>query len=60
MDGDVWVHRPWWKVAINTVLRRLQYGRPACWLVYSKTTVDGEPPAVLGYGFGLIPMRWHS
>ena len=55
-DGS-WNHRPWWKVAINTVLRLVQRGRPTNWLVYTRSTVDGEPPAVLGYGFGRIPMR---
>lgn len=54
---DGWRHAPWWKRAINTVLRALQRGRPVAWLVYTRCTIDGDPPAVLGYGFGRIPMR---
>lgn len=52
-DGR-WLHRPWWKVAINTVLRRLQPGVERKWVVYTVTSVDGDPPVVHGYGFGRI------
>jgi hypothetical protein len=57
-QGDTWVHRPWWKAIINTALRWLQEGRSPCWLVYTRTTESGDPPSVLGYGFGRITMRW--
>lgn len=54
-DGD-WLHRPWWKVAINTVLRAIQ-PRTRAYLIYTKCDDDTEPPTVLGYGFGLIKMK---
>ena len=48
-----WRHRPWFKVAINTVLRLVQTRRrPARLLVLATIcTDDGEPPRVLGYRF---------
>ena len=52
-DGG-WMHRPWWKVLINTPLRLLQYGRSYRWLVYTRSTAVGTPPKVLSYGFGPI------
>jgi len=54
-----WVHRPWWKRAINTALRAVQHGRPRMLLVYSKTVADdnGRPLWCYGYGFGWIGMR---
>lgn len=53
-DDGRWLHRPWWKVAINTVLRALQPRRRWKWVLYTRTTRDGDPPTVLGYGFGRI------
>ncbi len=52
-----WVHRPWWKVAINTVLRAFQ-PQLRKWLVYSVTDDSTTPPTVLGYGFGPIMHKW--
>ncbi len=52
------MHRPWWKVAINTVLRWLQPHTPRKLVVYTRCTdcEDGSdsPPRVLGYGFGRV------
>ncbi len=52
-----WRHAPWWKRAINTVLRTLQprSGRPV--LVYTIADVNApasEPPRVIAYGIGRI------
>jgi hypothetical protein len=55
--GDQWLHRPWWKVAMNTVLRALQPRAARKWVVYTSTTTDGDPPRVLGYGFGRVLHR---
>jgi hypothetical protein len=54
-DGT-WRHAPWWKVAINTVLRWLQPRARWKWVVYTECAdTDGDgPPRVLGYGFGPI------
>lgn len=46
------VHRPWWKVAINTPLRALQGRRP--WLVAS--VFDVETGRLLGYTFAQIAL----
>ena len=53
-----WLHRPWWKVAINGLLRRLQPHTPNKWVVYTVCTTPDDPdeaPAVLTYGIGPIP-----
>ena len=55
--GDRWLHRPWFKVLINTVLRWLQPGVSRKFVLYSITTEDGDPPRVLGYGFGRVLHR---
>jgi hypothetical protein len=55
-DGS-WNHRPWWKVAINTVLRWFQPFTDRKWVVYTVSTEGGEPPTTLGYGFGRILHR---
>ena len=53
VDG-AWLHRPWWKVAINTVLRAVQPQRRK-WLIYSRCFGGGvEPPICVGYGFGRV------
>ena len=64
-----WNHRPWWKVAINTVLRLLQPWVRRKWVIYTRTSqwipvsIEGgrfssagppDHPKVLGYGFGRI------
>ena len=54
LSGGRWLHRPWWKVAVNTILRWLQPGIVCKWVVYTRTTIDGDPPRVLGYGFGRV------
>ena len=52
-----WNHRPWWKVAINTILRLLQRG-PVKWVIYTETPAidpaDPNPPKVIRYGFGQV------
>ena len=58
--GGRWLHRPWWKVAINTVLRAFQPW-PRKLVIYTKCERGPEdpdrPPRVLGYGFGLVLHR---
>jgi hypothetical protein len=51
VDGK-WLHRPWWKVAINTVLRLVQPGR---WkfVIFTRSTRT-DPPRAIGYGFGRV------
>lgn len=56
---DRWLHRPWWKVAINTVLRAMQRRGPGRKLViFTRCDVACEtvtvPPRVLGYGIGWV------
>lgn len=53
-EDGAWMHRPWWKVTINTVLRWLQPGIARKWVIYTRSTMDGDPPEVLGYGFGRV------
>lgn len=53
-----WRHRPWWKVVVNTVLRRLQPDAVNKWVIYTVCTVPDDPdeqPETLTYGFGPIP-----
>lgn len=47
-----WRHRPWWKVAINTVLRVFQPQKRKL-VIYTRCAA-GEPPSVVGYGIGLV------
>lgn len=56
LEDGRWLHRPWWKVAINTTLRALQTRqRPArLWVVYTRCDDSTSPPTVLGYGFGRV------
>lgn len=54
-----WLHRPWWKVAINTALRFVQPRGPGRKLVvFTRVDASGEtparPPRVTGYGIGLV------
>lgn len=62
-----WRHRPWWKVAINTVLRIVQPWVRRKWVIYTRCVeldqlhpelvseaARAGPPVVLGYGFGRI------
>jgi hypothetical protein len=51
-----WRHAPWWKVAINSLLRFLQPGLRRKLVIYS-VCEDGSPPRVVGYGFGRITHR---
>jgi hypothetical protein len=55
-DGR-WSHRPRCKVLINAVLRWLQPWTDRKFVVYTRCATDeapGEPPRVLGYGFGRV------
>lgn len=51
-DGE-WRHAPWFKVAINAVLRFFQTRkRPArLFVLATRCTKEGDPPRVLGYQF---------
>lgn len=52
MTDTGWRHRPWWKVVINTVLRKLQKGRQHQWLIATKAIdqdLDAGKPAAIGY-----------
>jgi hypothetical protein len=46
-----WMHRPWFKVALNSALRFVQTRRrPArLFVLATRCADDGNPPAVLGY-----------
>jgi hypothetical protein len=57
-DGEDWRHRPWWKVAINKVLRALQPW-PRKVVVYSRCIVpaDGSRPRAIGFGIGPVLHR---
>ena len=57
-DGGRWLHRPWWKVAINTVLRVFLTG-PGTTEIYTRCEHNGqrEPARVweaVGYGIGKV------
>lgn len=49
--GGRWLHRPWWKRAINTALRAVQPFVARKWVIVSCGEVadDGAPLRVLGY-----------
>ena len=56
--NGAWLHRPWWKVAINTVLRALQPW-PRKLVIYTRCEHNGqlEPARVweaVGYGIGKV------
>lgn len=51
-DGE-WGHRPWWKVAINTVLRWFQPS-PRKWVIATICDDSTSPPTVVGYTFRRI------
>lgn len=56
IDGR-WYHGPWWKRAINPVLRALQFWSEAPYVVYSRCShydSEREPPRLLGYGLGRV------
>lgn len=49
-----WLHRPWWKVAVNTVLRLFQ-PQPYKYVIYTNCIDrENERPIAIGYGFGRI------
>lgn len=56
VDGK-WLHRPWWKVAVNTVLRRFQRKRSKKLVIATISTIVGEPPRVLGYKLAFVEHR---
>lgn len=56
-SGESWSHRPWWKVLVNTVLRWLQPWAARKRVIYTRSTREGDPPRVLGYGFGRVLHR---
>lgn len=63
MTESGWRHRPWWKVAINSVLRAIQVGCDQKWLI--ATVADGKygpdlKPVTVGYRFCRIYMGAHN
>lgn len=55
---DGWRHRPWFKVAINAILRAVQTSRrPARLFVLATVCEDGDPPRILGYRFRRVLHR---
>lgn len=52
-DGR-WMHRPWWKVAINTALRAVQRKRSKKLVIATISTQLGSPPRVLGYKLAFV------
>jgi hypothetical protein len=62
-DRGKWLHRPWWKVIINTVLRAIQDSTPGArpWLVVSfcddADERDSEQrPRCHAFGFNRVEM----
>ncbi len=53
VDGK-WLHRPWWKVGVNRVLRRFQRRRERKLVIATITTLVGDPPRVLGYKLAFV------
>lgn len=51
--GGKWSHRPWWKVAVNTILRSFQ-PQAHKWVVFTCADKTTTPPIAVGYGFGRI------
>ena len=60
MTDAGWRHRPWWKVAINSLLRHAQFWTDSKLLLATESEevigIDCEP-VILGYGFHRITMR---
>lgn len=55
-----YLHRPWWKVVINTALRMAQSGRKHRWLVVTKVDFESllrGSPVVTGYGFAKVEFK---
>lgn len=58
IDGR-WYHGPWWKRAINPVLRALQFWTDRPYVIYSRASEylvadPARPPELHGYGFGRV------
>jgi hypothetical protein len=50
-----WRYRPWWLVAVNTVLRLFQPQRRKLVIYAIADLGPGRlPPLLLGHGFGLV------
>lgn len=52
MTDAGWRHRPWWKVAINAALRKIQKGRQSQWLIATKAAGSDLftcEPVAIGY-----------
>ena len=52
-DGH-WLHRPWWKVAVNTVLRLVQTPLRRRLVVVSRVEPGPYRPRCVGYGLALV------
>ena len=52
--AGAWRHRPWWKVAINTVLRALQPHTKKKIVIYTRCDDTCDPPRVIGFGIGRV------
>lgn len=59
LAGGMWMHRPWWKVAINTFLRFFQRrGSGDKWVIATVADArDGTYPQVYGYRIRKV---WHA
>lgn len=60
MTDSGWRHRPWWKVAVNTVLRKIQRGRKIQWLIATKapgSDIFTCEPVAIGYCLTKVEMR---
>lgn len=55
IDGR-WYHGPWWKRAINPVLRLIQFWTDRPYVIYSECShyAGPERPRLLRYGFGRV------
>ena len=59
-DGQ-WLHRPWWKVAVNALLRSVQPW-PRKIVIYTLTATTGPDredvrPRAVGFGIGRVLHR---
>ena len=58
LDDGQWLHRPWWKVAINTALRAVQpWPRKLVVVTCAEDGPDDRPRAI-GYQLRIVEHRW--
>ncbi len=51
------MHRPWFKVFINTILRFFQPWKGRKFLLVSVCDDESNPPKLLGYQFSMMGMK---